>query len=115
MTIEAALSGFLGRDPEHRATKTGKAMTSASIGVEGHGEEDTQWVRIVAFGDAAKPLEGLKKGEKVYAEGRLKLETWVKDGEARHGLTLVAWRVFALGQIGRRRPRQAAELDSAAA
>jgi single-stranded DNA-binding protein len=77
------------------------------------GEEATQWVRLVAFGDAARPLEGLTKGAKVYAEGRLKLETWVKDGAERSGLTLVAYRVEVLGQIGKRRPQQAVEPDRA--
>lgn len=65
--------------------------------------EDLPWVRLVAFGDTAKALDGLTKRAKVYGEGCLKLETWLKDGSERSGLTLVAFRVEALGQIGRRR------------
>jgi single-stranded DNA-binding protein len=66
----------------------------------------TTWVRIAYFGEDAESLVGrLQKGAEVYCEGRLRLDTWTaKDGLKRSGLSVVAWRIVPLGQIGRKRP-----------
>jgi single-stranded DNA-binding protein len=61
---------------------------------------------VVAFGDRAQQLAGHHhKGDRIYAEGRLKLDTWTgKDGKERTGIKVAAWRVEQLGQIGKNRP-----------
>ena len=47
----------------------------------------------------------ISTGDKIYAEGRLKLDTWTgKDGKERTGLNVAAWRVEQLGQIGKNKP-----------
>jgi single-stranded DNA-binding protein len=47
----------------------------------------------------------LIKGDKIYAEGHLKLSHWndKSTGEAKHGLQITAWKVTKLGAIGRRK------------
>jgi single-strand DNA-binding protein len=106
--IHAAFEGRLGRDAELRATKQGKPWLSFSLAVDTEGEEDalTTWVRVAYFGEDAESLSGrLQRGVEVYCEGRLKLDTWTaKDGLKRTGLSVVAWKVVPLGQIGRKRP-----------
>jgi single-strand DNA-binding protein len=111
--IHAAFEGRLGREAELRTTKQGKPWLSASIAVDTEGEDDTlptTWVRMAYFGEDAESLVGrLQKGVEVYCEGRLRLDTWTaKDGLKRSGLSVVAWKVVPLGQIGRKRPRRSA-------
>jgi single-strand DNA-binding protein len=102
--IETASIARVGTEPELKVSQAGKPWTSLSACV-GDGDE-AQWVKVVAFGDRAQQLAGhLHKGDKIYAEGRLKLDTWTgKDGEARTGLNVAAWRVEQLGQIGKNKP-----------
>jgi single-stranded DNA-binding protein len=78
--------------------------------VDTKGEDDaltTTWVRVAYFGEDAESLVGrLQKGVEVYCEGRLRLDTWTpKDGVRRSGLSIVAWQIVPLGQIGRKRPK----------
>ena len=67
-----------------------------------------QWVQIAVFGETAEHLAGsLKGGDRIYVEGRLKLNRWEKDGEQRAGLSVAAWRAEKLGAIGRKKPARA--------
>jgi single-stranded DNA-binding protein len=61
---------------------------------------------VAYFGEEAESLVGrLQRGAEVYCEGRLRLDTWTsKDGLKRTGLSVVAWRIVPLGQIGRKWP-----------
>ena len=112
--IEAAFTARLGRDAELRNVKGGTlAMLSFSVAVEDRatttdGEGEAHWVRVVRFGPDAETLAPrLTKGERVYVEGRLKLDHWTgQDGAERTGLGVVASLIQPLGQIGRRRPKK---------
>ena len=103
--IEAAFVGRVGTDTiELRTSAGGKSWASFSVVV---GDRDeAQWIMVAVFGERAAQLAGhLKKGARVYVEGRLKLESWTsKSGEARIGLNVAAWRVEQLGQIGKNKP-----------
>jgi len=56
------------------------------------------------FGDRATSF-AISKGDKVYCEGRLKLESWTsKTGEAKPGLKVAVWKIERLGEIGRNKP-----------
>jgi|SRR5918992_1710042 single stranded DNA-binding protein len=111
--IHAAFEGRLGRDAELRATKQGKPWLSFSLAVDTKGEDNTlaiTWVRLAYFGTDAEALAGkFTKGTEAYIEGWLKLDTWTaKDSVRRSGLSVVAWKVVPLGQIGRKRPGRSA-------
>jgi single-strand DNA-binding protein len=112
--IVSALTGRLGRDPEFKLAMSGKRYVTFSVAVdqaehrtEDRPEVETQWVKVVAFEELAQRLEDegrLTKGCQVYVEGRLKLETWyTPQGEHRASLSVSAWTVQPMGQIGRRR------------
>jgi single-strand DNA-binding protein len=105
-TIETAFTGRIGQEPVLKESKSGKPWLSFSVAV---GEdENTQWVSVAVFGSRAEELAGsLKKGDRIYAEGRLRLNSWqAKDGSQQCGLSVAAWRVEVLGQIGAKRPRR---------
>src|SRR5258706_12993788 len=112
--LHAAFIGRLGADAELKYTQGGLALLRASVCVKDLRAEEkgepAQWVKLILFGESAEQLaERLVKGVEVYCEGRLKLSRWTdREGKERTDLELVAWTVQPLGQIGRRRPPQAA-------
>jgi len=74
------LIGNLGRDPEMSYTPNGVAITKFSLAVRriggktstGERQEETDWFNIVAFNKIAETCNNyLRKGNKVYVEGRL--------------------------------------------
>jgi single-stranded DNA-binding protein len=103
-TIECAFTGRIGQEPMLKESKAGKPWLSFSVAV-GEGD-DVQWLQIATFGSRAPELAGsLKKSDRVYIEGRLKLNTWTgKDGTQQAGLSVAAWLVQPMGHIGAKRP-----------
>jgi len=91
--------GNLGRDPEMRYTPSGQAVTQFTVAVnrnykdqQGERQEETEWFRIVCWGQQAEfAAEYLRKGAKVYIEGRLQTRQWEgQDGQKRYTTELVA-------------------------
>jgi single-strand DNA-binding protein len=91
--------GNLGREPEMRVMPTdGKYVTNISIAItesykdkEGKKQEVTEWVNVVFFGKLAEIAgQYLKKGSKVYVEGKLKTEKYQKDGQDRYITKVIA-------------------------
>jgi len=92
------LVGNLGNDPETRFFPDGGAVTNASIATSetwkdkqsGEQKERTEWHRVVFRDRGAFRLgqiagEYLKKGSKVYVEGKLQTRKWQgKDGQDRY-------------------------------
>lgn len=97
--------GNLGRDPEMRYTPSGQAVTQFTVAVnrnykDGQGEwqEETEWFRIVAWAQLAeRTAENLRKGRKVYVEGRLQTRQWEdQSGQKRYTTEVIAQTVTAL-------------------
>ncbi len=91
--------GNLGRDPEMRVMPSdGKYVTNISIAItesykdkEGKKQEVTEWVNVVFFGKLAEIAgQYLKKGSKVYVEGKLKTEKYQKDGQDKYITKVIA-------------------------
>ena len=102
--------GNLGADPELRYTPSGKAVTDLRVAVnnnqrgpDGEWVEETLWFRVSVWEQAAERLaEQLRKGNKVFAEGQLRVREYEsRDGEKRQSLELAFARVVNL----ERRPR----------
>ncbi len=98
------LIGNLGTDPETRFFPDGGAVTNASIATSeswrdkqtGQMQERTEWHRVV-FRDRGNYRLGqiageyLKKGAKVYVEGRLQTRKWQdQSGQDRYTTEIVA-------------------------
>jgi single-strand DNA-binding protein len=97
--------GNLGRDPEMRYTPSGQAVTQFTVAVnrnyknsEGEWQEETEWFRVVAWGPLAeRTAENLRKGRKVYVEGRIQTRQWEdQSGQKRYTTELIAQTVSAL-------------------
>lgn len=86
------LVGNLGRDPDVRRTQDGRPIATLSIATSeswrdktsGERKEKTEWHRVVVFNEGlAKVAEQyLKKGAKVYLEGKLRTRKWLDQGGA---------------------------------
>jgi len=94
------LIGNLGRDPEVRYTASGSAVANVSLATaeswkdrqSGEQVERTEWHRVVFFSRLAEIVgEYLKKGSKVYVEGRLQTRKYQdRDGVDRYTTEIVA-------------------------
>jgi single-strand DNA-binding protein len=97
--------GNLGRDPEMRYTPGGQAVTQFSVATnrnfrdpQGEWQSETEWFRVVVWGDQGERVaEYLRKGHKVYVEGRLQTRQWEdQSGNKRYTTELIANRVQSL-------------------
>ena len=76
--IEAAVMGRLGGPPTQRHTQGGKPYVTFTIAVTDKGSEDTEWVNVSAFEDVAAQMPAdAAKGERVYIEGRARVNRWI--------------------------------------
>jgi single-stranded DNA-binding protein len=105
VSIEAAFFGFLAADADARTSQAGKPWVRLRVGV---GKDDAlQWVQVAVFGKAAEHAANLKKADRVYVEGTIKLDSWRgNDGVERHGLSVAAFKCEATHRIGRNRPQK---------
>lgn len=93
------LIGNLGNDPEVRYTPSGTAVANVTIATNeswkdrntGERQERTEWHRVVFFSRLAEIVEQyLKKGSKVFVEGRLQTRSWEQDGVKRYTTEIIA-------------------------
>ena len=92
--------GNLGSDPEMRYTPNGRAVTQFNVAVNqstknqqtGEWVEETDWFRISVWGDRAeRAAENLRKGNRVFVEGRFKTRQFEgRDGQMRTSLEITA-------------------------
>jgi single-stranded DNA-binding protein len=105
VSIDCAFFGFLAANAERRTSATGKSWVRLHVGV---GKDDTiQWASVAVFGKAADAAAGLKKGDRVYVEGTIRLNSWqADDGKERHGLSVAAFKCERTHNIGRQREQK---------
>lgn len=102
------LVGNLTRDVEIKYLPTGTAVTEVGLAVNdrrktatGEWIEETTFVEITLWGRQAEVAsEYLGKGSQVLIEGRLKLDTWEKDGHKNYKLRVVGEKMQMLGGRG---------------
>ena len=91
--------GNLGKDPEMKYTPQGTPITTFSVAVsrtrkgpDGQPIDETEWFRVIAWEKLAETYnEYLRKGSKVYMEGRLQTRKYTgQDGQERQIVEVVA-------------------------
>jgi single-strand DNA-binding protein len=94
---KVTLIGNLGADPEVRSTGGGQRVATLSLATSrqwsnpsGEKQEKTEWHRVVLWNTKFSQLADiaekfLKKGDKVYVEGRIEYRTWEdREGNTRY-------------------------------
>ena len=103
------LIGNLGADPEVRSTANGTRVANLSVATSrqwnnqaGERQEKTEWHRVVAWNSRVSKLADfaekyLKKGDRVYVEGRIEYRTWEdRDGNTRYATEINARELIPL-------------------
>lgn len=108
---KATIIGNLGTDPEVRSTNTGTRVATLSVATSrrwtsrsGEQQEKTEWHRVVCWDKMAEICERyLKKGDRVYIEGRIEYRQWEgQDGQTRYTTEIRAMEMIMLGSAGGR-------------
>jgi single-strand DNA-binding protein len=104
------LIGNLGKDPELRYTTSGVAVATFSLATneswkdqEGNTQERTEWHNIVAWKKLAEICgEWLKKGKKIYVEGRIQTRSYddKNTGTKKYVTEIVADNIIMLDSKG---------------
>lgn len=94
------LIGNLGQDPDVKYMPSGAAVCNITVATTdawsdkntGERQERTEWHRVVLFRRLAEVAgEYLRKGSKVYVEGRLQTRKWQdKNGQERYTTEIIA-------------------------
>ena len=104
------LIGNLGQDPEVRYMPNGNAVANVTIATSeswkdknsGEQQERTEWHRVVFYRRLAEIVgEYLRKGSKVYVEGRLQTRKWQdNNGQDRYTTEIIADQMQMLDSRG---------------
>jgi len=101
------LVGNLTRDIELRYLQSGAAVADIGLAVNERVKKGNEWVDeanffdITLFGKTAEvAAQYLTKGSNVLVEGRLRFETWEKDGQKRSKVKVIADKMQMLGGRG---------------
>lgn len=103
------LVGNAGNDPEFRVMPNGNGVANVSLATSeawkdkttGEQQEKTEWHRVIFFNRLAEIVEQyVKKGSKLYIEGRLQTRSWEQDGVKRYTTEIVAAEMQMLDSRG---------------
>ena len=103
------LVGNVGKDPEVRFTKSGKAVANVRLATnsfrkDANGEtvKDTQWHSVVVWGKAAEYVDkAVKKGDSLAVEGEVQYRTYEgNDGTTRYVTEVLCRRLDKVGGRG---------------
>ena len=99
------LIGNVGSDPEIRATSSGGRVGKLSLATNrqwkdgsGQQQEKTEWHRLTFFGRLVDIVEQwVKKGDRLYVEGRVEYSQTEKDGQTKYWTDIVVVEMVMLG------------------
>lgn len=100
---KAMLIGNLGRDAETRFTPSNVEVTNFSIATtygrkdqSGNWTDETTWHNVAAFNLSDFYKNSLRKGAKVYVEGRINTREYEKDGQKKYYTEIIANQIIPL-------------------
>lgn len=104
------LIGNVGNDPEVRSTTGGSRVATFSLATSrtwkdasGQKQEKTEWHRCIVWNTKTSTLADIveqyvKKGDKLYVEGRVEYRQWQdKDGQTRYSTEINVQQLIMLG------------------
>ena len=107
---KVVLIGNLGNDPEVRSTTGGNRVATFSLATSrswndasGSKQEKTEWHRCVVWNTKSSQLADIvekyvKKGDKLYVEGRIEYRQWQdKEGQTRYSTEINVRELIMLG------------------
>lgn len=103
------LIGNLGADPELKSTPSGKSVCSLSIATtesykdkNGEWQSNTEWHKVEMWERLAETAQQyLKKGSKVFIEGKIKTDTYEQNGVTKYFTKVLAQNMIMMGSSDR--------------
>ncbi|MEZ4391267.1 MAG: single-stranded DNA-binding protein [Polyangiales bacterium] len=100
--------GNIGADPEFRSTPSGQSVLKFRVATNeswkdknGQLQEHAEWHTVNIWGPRAEALQRfLAKGTRVYVEGKLRTDSYEKDGVTRYNTTIRADELIFLDSRG---------------
>lgn len=96
MINKVFLLGNLGKDPEIKFTKDGTMMsifrlaTTEYVRSNGGADKITEWHTVICFGKIAEFCAKLKKGDRVFVEGKIRNSSFESENKIYKVSTIVA-------------------------
>jgi single-strand DNA-binding protein len=109
MLNKVFLIGNLGQDPEVRHTNSGQPVANLRLATsrrvkdrDGNWGDQTEWHSVVCFARTAETAgQYLRKGSKVFVEGRLQTRSWEdREGKKQYRTEVVAEQLKFLDSRG---------------
>jgi len=114
---KAILIGNLGADPEVRSTNNGSKVANLSLatsrqwtGQNGEKQEKTEWHKVICWNNKGSQKGSqladlaekyMKKGDRIYVEGRIEYRTWEdREKQTRYVTEIIAREVLLLSSRG---------------
>lgn len=97
--LKASVIGNIGADPELRYAASGSPVLRFNVASngrtrtpDGEWQDETTWIRVTVVGKRAESLQNLlRKGTRVYVDGRLEARPWTgQNGQINAGLEVLA-------------------------
>lgn len=106
MLNQCTFIGNMTKDPEGKQFGANKMMATFSVAVtekwkdaNGEQKESTEFINCTAFISAKFILDYVKKGDKVYIEGKYKTEKWQdKNGNDRQSVKIIVNKFLSFAQ-----------------
>ncbi len=114
-TNKVLLTGYLGKEPMVKQFESGSRMATFTLATNesymnsvGKRIENTQWHKLVAWGDIAQQVERqLTKGSKINAEGKLSHRHYEAQDGTRRYVTEIVLNEFELLKFEKAEPIRA--------
>ena len=98
------LLGNVGKEPDVKVFDNGDMKTTFTLATsdqwtdkQGNKQESTEWHNCVTYRQLAKiASDYVKKGSKVFVEGRIKTNVWEKDGVKKYQTTVEVLKLLVL-------------------
>ena len=102
------LLGNCGQEPQIKVFDNGDSITTFSLATsdqwtdkQGEKRESTEWFTCVAYRQLAKiAADFVKKGSKVFVEGRIKTRSWEKEGVKQYRTEVEVLKLLVLDKRG---------------
>ena len=100
--------GNVGQEPQVKTFDNGDSITNFSVATSdqwtdknGEKKESTEWHNCVAYRQLAKiASDFIKKGSKVFVEGRIKTRSWEKEGVKQYRTEVEVLKLLVLDKRG---------------
>lgn len=102
------LLGNCGQEPQVKVFDNGDSITTFSLATSdqwtdknGEKKESTEWFTCVAYRQLAKiAADFVRKGSKVFVEGRIKTRSWEKEGVKQYRTEVEVLKLLVLDKRG---------------